>query len=148
MTTSSMPPTPAPATSPEQQPHVFAAAFNSGDPGAIEQVYERTGLLVRAPGQVTTGDDRRDANARLASLGVPIEVTPRHVYVADDIALLVVDWSIAGTTPAGEDVDLRGTATDVARKGDDGCWRYLIDNPFGTAVTAPLPHLRTGTGKS
>lgn len=137
MTTNSMPSTPALATSPEQQPHVFAAAFNTGEPDAIEQTYEETGLLVRAPGQATTGADRRDANAQLASLGVPINVTPRHVYINDDVALLIVDWTITGTTTDGKHIDIRGTATDVARKGADGCWRYIIDNPFGTATQAP-----------
>ncbi|WP_457027959.1 YybH family protein [Kitasatospora sp. P5_F3] len=57
----------------------------------------------------------------------------RHTYTADEIALLVVDWTITGTGPDGSPVDLTGTATDVARRGPDGYWRYLIDNPFGTA---------------
>lgn len=125
------------ATSPEQQPYVFATAFNTGDPDAIERVYEQAGVFISIPGNPSTGADRREANARMASLGVPIEVKPRHVYVADDIALLIVDWTIAGTTPDGEEVNIQGTATDVARRGDDGTWRYIIDNPFGTATQAP-----------
>lgn len=125
------------ATSPEQQPHVFATAFNTGDPDAIERVYEQEGVFVCSPGIPTTGADRRDANARMASLGLPIEVKPRHVYVAEDIALLIVDWTIAGTTPDGEEIDIRGTATDVARRGEDGTWRYIIDNPYGTATRGP-----------
>lgn len=132
-----MPSAPASATRPNQLPHVFAAAFNTGDPDAIEKVYEDTGLFISAPGEVTSGVDRRAANAKLASLGVPIAVTPRHVYVHDDIALLIVDWAITGTTADGEHVDVRGVATDVARKGSDGYWRYIIDNPFGTANHAP-----------
>ncbi len=125
------------ATSPEQQPHVFAAAFNTGAPDAIERVYEQAGVFVSRPGIPTAGADRRAANAHMASLGLPIEVRPRHVYVADDIALLIVDWTIAGTTPDGEEIDIRGTATDVARRGGDGTWRYIIDNPWGTATQGP-----------
>jgi ketosteroid isomerase-like protein len=113
-----------------RHPQMFAAAFNDGDP---DVVYEEAGLLIAAPGVVTTGSARRKANARLAAMGVPIEVRPRHVYVAGDIALLVVDWSIVGTACGGEQVDVRGTATDVARRGVDGYWRYVIDNPFGVA---------------
>lgn len=126
-----------PASSPEQQPHVFAAAFNTGDPDAIERIYEEAGIFISSPGNPTTGTGRREANARMTSLGLPIDVKPRHVYVADDIALLIVDWTIAGTTSDGEEVNIRGTATDVARRGDDGAWRYIIDNPFGTATEAP-----------
>jgi ketosteroid isomerase-like protein len=127
------------ATRPEQQPHVFATAFNTGDPDLIERVYEDSGVFVDGPGRPTTGTDRREANARMASIGLPIEVEPRHVYVADDIALLIVDWTISGTAPDGEQVDLRGTATDVARRGPDGIWRYVIDNPWGTAEEARTP---------
>jgi ketosteroid isomerase-like protein len=63
---------------------------------------------------------------------LPIEATTRHAYVSGDIALLVVDWSIAGTSRQGYPLDLRGTATDVVRRGADGRWRYVVDNPFGT----------------
>ncbi|EFL19641.1 predicted protein [Streptomyces sp. C] len=31
----------------------------------------------------------------------------------------------------GVPVHVEGTATDVARRGPDGRWRYAIDNPFG-----------------
>lgn len=120
-------------TDPAQHPAVFAAAFNSGDPAAVERVYEDLGVLVAKPGQPVTGSDRAAANARFLGLGLPIEVRPRHVYVTEDIALLIVDWVIDGTGPDGAKVHMSGTATDVARRGPDGTWRYIIDNPFGTA---------------
>lgn len=116
-----------------QHPGVFAMAFNSGDPDTVEQVYEDVGVVVPEPGRPMTGSDRASANARVQALGVPIRVTPRHVYVAGDIALLIVDWIIKGTGRDGRSVRIEGTATDVARRGPDGRWRYVIDNPFGTA---------------
>ncbi|MFB9686320.1 YybH family protein [Amycolatopsis plumensis] len=106
-------------------PAVFARAFNSGDPGSLDRVYEDHAVLVARPGEPVTGARRRAANGALQQLGRPIDVRPRHVYVAGDLALLVVDWSI--------DAGPRGTATDVARRGADGKWRYVIDNPFGVA---------------
>jgi len=120
------------ATDAAQHPEVFAVAFNSGDAAALESVYEDLGVLVPEPGQPVTGLDRAAANARFQSLGLPIEVRPRHVYVADDIALLIVDWTIGGTGRDGAPVHLRGTAADVVRRGPEGTWRYIIDNPFGT----------------
>jgi ketosteroid isomerase-like protein len=116
-----------------EHPHVFARAFNSGDPAAIEAVYETDGLLVPQPGLPVAGDARAEANQRLMDLGLPIEVRPRHVYVNGDLALLIVDWTISGTGPDGQPVHVEGTATDVARRGPDGFWRYAIDNPMGTA---------------
>jgi ketosteroid isomerase-like protein len=61
----------------------------------------------------------------------------RHVFVADDIAQIVVDWSIDGAGPDGEPVRLGGSACDIVRRGPDGRWRYLIDNNQGTAVRQP-----------
>lgn len=54
-------------------------------------------------------------------------------FGAASAALLIVDWSIEGTGSDGNGVDFEGTAADVARRGADGRWRYVIDNPFGTA---------------
>ncbi|MEU0884866.1 nuclear transport factor 2 family protein [Lentzea sp. NPDC005914] len=105
--------------------HEFAAAFNSQNADAVDAVYEPGGLFVPHPGQTVTAAARRQANQRFLDLGLPIDLTPRHVYEHDGIALLIVDWTIG---------DVTGTATDVARKGSDGRWRYVIDNPFGTSA--------------
>ncbi len=118
---------------PAQHAAAFVNAFNSGDSTAVEQLYEDLGVLVPSPGHPVTGPERAAANEHLLGLGLPIHATPRHVYVADDIALLIVDWSIRGTGPDGTDIHIEGTATDVARRGRDGLWRYIIDNPFGVA---------------
>lgn len=117
-------------------PHIFAAAFNTGNPDAIEAVYLDHGVLVDRPGHPTTGPARRNANAAMAHLGLPIVVTPRHVYETEDIALLIVDWHISGVNADGDRVNITGTATDVAQKDEAGCWRYVIDNPFGTDEAA------------
>lgn len=117
-------------TDPGQHPHVFAAAFNTGDPAAIEQVYEPEALLAAQPGTAVSGAERAAANAGLQALGLPIQVRSRHTYVAGDLALLIVDWEIRGDGPDGP-VLITGTATDVARRGPDGYWRYVIDNPHG-----------------
>ncbi|MFS8102762.1 DUF4440 domain-containing protein [Lentzea alba] len=108
--------------------HAFAEAFNAKDPHAVDAVYEPRGLFVPEPGQTVSGAARQAANQRFLDLGLPITLNPRHVYEHDGIALLIVDWTIG---------DVTGTATDVARKGADGRWRYLIDNPFGTSPAAP-----------
>ncbi|MEU0493402.1 YybH family protein [Nocardiopsis changdeensis] len=122
-----------------EHPAVFASAFNSGDPDLVERVYEEDGILVLDPAAPLTGAARREGNARFMSLGVPIAVSPRHVHQAGDIAFLIVDWEVRGTGPDGREVDIRGTATDVARRGADGLWRYVIDNPFGVAGAPAAP---------
>ncbi|MER7570985.1 DUF4440 domain-containing protein [Streptomyces sp. NPDC126514] len=123
------------ADRPEEVPAVFAERFNSGDAAALAQVYEEAAVLVPQPGTSATGADLHAANGRLQRLGVPIAVRPRHVYRSGDVALLIVDWVIDGTGPEGQAVHVEGTATDIARRGPDGRWRYVIDNPFGTGDT-------------
>jgi ketosteroid isomerase-like protein len=82
----------------------------------------------------------RDIAAELErdlKLGLPLKAKARHVFVADDIAQLVVDWSIDGTGPDGKHVHVGGSAADILRRGADGLWRYIIDNNQGTAVREP-----------
>src|SRR6516162_9652104 len=81
--------------------------FNSGKVSAMETLYE---------GAVLIADDG---------------------HTVTDRTQIVVDWSIDGTGPDGEHVHVEGTASDVARRGADGLWRYLIDNRLGTAVRQP-----------
>ncbi|MCP2340022.1 YybH family protein [Actinomadura rupiterrae] len=124
------------AERPEDVPMVFAERFNSGDVAAVAQVYEDGALFVPEPGTPLEGERALAANARFVGLGLPITVQPRHVYVAGDVALLIVDWVIEGEGVDGAAVKIEGTATDVARRGADGRWRYVIDNPFGAATGA------------
>ncbi|WP_188196234.1 YybH family protein [Nonomuraea sp. SYSU D8015] len=121
------------AGDPDSPASRFVAAMTSGDSQALDHAYEDDAVLVPVPGCPVTGPDRLAANRHLQSFGLPIQASPRHVYVAGDIALLIVDWSMRGTARDGSAVDLSGTATDVVRRGADGRWRYVIDNPHGTA---------------
>ncbi len=86
---------------------MFAAAFNDGDPSGL---YE--------PGA------QPDELAEHLKLTRKMTVATRKVITKGDLALLIVDWRIG---------DVAGTATDVARRGPDGGWRYAIDNPSGVA---------------
>ncbi|OLF15179.1 YybH family protein [Actinophytocola xanthii] len=101
-------------------PHDFAAAFNTFDLTEVLRHYEPGAVFVDRPGHAADPA----ANQRMLDLRTPLSVRPRHVFPAGDLALLIVDWRIG---------DLTGTATDVARRGEDGRWRYAIDNPFGVS---------------
>ncbi|MGK5446069.1 YybH family protein [Streptomyces radiopugnans] len=137
-------PTVSLTTDPGQHPGVFAKAFGTGDPEVLARLYETRAVFVPRPGRQVAGREVTDSQAGLLGLGLPITVRPRHTYVADDIALLIVDWSIDGTGPDGAHVHIEGTATDVARRGADGLWRYVVDNPFGTARPDAGPEAPAG----
>ena len=126
------------ATEPEGVVASLLERFNSGKVSAMETLYEGA-VLIADDGRTVT--DRAEIAAELKrdlSLGLPLEAKARHVFVAGDIAQIVLDWSIDGTGPDGEHVHLEGSASDVVRRGADGLWRYLIDNPLGTAVRQPV----------
>jgi len=110
----------------------YVAAFGRADAEAIDRLYEPDAVVVPSPDSPLTGAARAAAHRHLLGFGVPMTATARRAYVAGDTALLIVDWALRGSGPRGP-VDLSGTATDVLRRGADGHWRYVIDNPFGTA---------------
>lgn len=116
-----------------QHVHDYVSAFNSGDAAAIGRAYDADAVLVPHPGYAVTGPRRDAATAHLQGFGLPIDATLRHAYVAGDVALLIVDWSISGIANDGTPIDMSGTATDVVRRDASRAWRYVVDNPFGTA---------------
>jgi len=120
-------------TDPHALVAAYEAAFAAGSASLLDRCYEPDAVLIPSPGTPLTGAEQRiAAHEHLLGFGLPITVTTRHVYVAGDVALLIVDWSMEGTSRQGFPVKLSGTAADVARRGADGAWRYAIDNPFGT----------------
>jgi ketosteroid isomerase-like protein len=99
------------------------------------ELHDPQSIFVENDGRILT--TRAAIAARLdrdLKFGLPLAATVRHVFVAQDIAQIVVDWSIDGTLPDGKEVHLKGSACDIVRRGADGFWRYLIDNNQGTAV--------------
>jgi hypothetical protein len=107
------------ANTPEDLPRLFAEAFNAGDPTAL---YEPGAQPAELAGHL--------------ALGLAMTVNTRKVITRGDLALLIVDWRIGGETGTAdvtETAGVTGTATDVARRGPDGGWRYVIDNPTGIA---------------
>jgi len=122
-------------TNPEGVVASLVERFESGEASAMLALYEPDAVFIANDGRTIT--DHAEIAARLErdlKLGLPLKAKARHVFVADDIAQIVLDWSIEGTGPDGETVRLGGSASDVVRRGADGFWRYLIDNNQGTAV--------------
>lgn len=122
----------APITSPTDLHPAWAQRFNAGDIEGMLALAEPGSGFAPAPGTLVTGEDYRTALAGFVALGLPIQLTLRRSLVVDDIALLVYDWTIQGTAADGQTVDLAGATADIARRGPEG-WRYVLDNPFGTA---------------
>jgi ketosteroid isomerase-like protein len=122
-------------TEPEGVIPSLVERFNSGKIEAMMALHAPDSVFIENDGRTIT--DHKEIAARLdrdIKFGLPLKAKARHVFVAGDIAQLIVDWSIDGTGPDGKDVHLKGSACDIVRRGADGRWRYIIDNNQGTAV--------------
>ena len=125
-------------TKPEDVVPSLIERFKSGRVSEVMALFEPKAVFVANDGRTIAGHAEIAAKLeRDIMLGLPVKTVVRHVFVANEIAQLVVDWSIDGTGSDGKDVHLGGTACDVVRRGADGFWRFIIDNNQGTAVRKP-----------
>jgi len=123
------------STTPEGIVDSLLAHINSLDADVMFGFYEADGILVNAKGEAQRGEEEIKAElSRYFSFGLPMSISARHIFVAGDTASLVLDWNIVGVGKNGENIHMVATSNDIARKGADGYWRYIIDNPFGTQI--------------
>ncbi|AWB96618.1 DUF4440 domain-containing protein [Agromyces badenianii] len=112
----------------------FADRFNARDLESLLALNTDDVVFVPAPGQPVQGEASvRGALEQFLGLNLPITMTVRHVFQSGDTGLVVADWTISGIGPDGSEVALAGTTADVAAYDEQHGWRYVIDNPFGTA---------------
>jgi ketosteroid isomerase-like protein len=119
---------------PEAVHAAVETAFNAGDVDALMGLYEPDARMVRDDASVAVGlDEIRAVWADPVALGGRVHVVTRYAVESGGIALLSNDWTLEleGTAAAS------GTTAEVARRQDDGTWRYVIDNPFGADTHAP-----------
>lgn len=123
-------------STPETMHEHFMQAFNSGDLDGLMDLYEPGIVFVPQPGQLAEGTDQvREALKGFLALNGPIDLRPISIMQSGDLALIVSHWSLDGTGPDGTPLSLASNTVEVVRRGDDGSWRYVIDNPWG----APPP---------
>jgi uncharacterized protein (TIGR02246 family) len=123
-----------PARKPEECDLLIAEYINTGNVDAAVDLYEPNAMFVTGPGQTAIGQAaiREVLTGMLAgkprlTMKVPI------VLVNGDLALLVSDYSVAMTGADGKPTTIAGRGTEVVRRQADGTWRFVIDNPTGTA---------------
>ncbi len=120
------------ASSPQELHERFLKYFNSKDVDGVLSLYDDDAVLVAAPDQKAHGTDAiRGAIEEFVGLGGQIEfVAEAEPIVVGDLALTHARWRL---TPDVGDA-LEGETAEVSRRGTDGKWRYLIDNPWGPGV--------------
>ena len=52
-----------------------------------------------------------------------------QVLQADDVALVVNEWTMTGIAPDGSEIHRGGRSADVVRRQRDGTWLVVVDKP-------------------
>jgi uncharacterized protein (TIGR02246 family) len=118
---------------PAEVPHAFDAAMNAGDLDGLLRVFSNNATMRMTNGEVAQESpaELRGAMAQLLAMKPRICNTVRRVLSSDNIALVLLDWTLSVTLPDGQPRVEQGTATQVMEKGRDGGWRLRISNPLG-----------------
>lgn len=111
--------------------------MNQGDLETALSMYEPGASLVAQPGVVVTGTlALRKALAGFVALKPTMTSEAHQVVEAGDVALCCSRWSLRGTDPAGNPVQMNGRSSDILRRQPDGNWLIALDNPWGTDIVA------------
>jgi ketosteroid isomerase-like protein len=103
--------------------------FHAGNLDGIVSLFEPEGMLVVAPDQLAIGTEAiQKALAGLLAIGGRLEFKDKSFRQVGDIALRTHEWQVEGSDPHGNPLTLKGVAAAVLRRGEDGCWRLVIDN--------------------
>jgi uncharacterized protein (TIGR02246 family) len=122
------------ANSPEQVIELFATALNSGEVDAAIALYEPEATFAPRPGEKVQGlNEIRSALEQFTALEPRMRGEITKVIAADDVAVVHNRWRLDGRQPDGDPIEMGGHSADVLRRGADGSWRILIDDPWGSA---------------
>ena len=119
---------------PEKVLESIVTGINSGNLESLLPLYENDAAFATQPGSLAPGAPGiREALNGFISMKGKLDLDVTRVLEVDDLALVIGEWSFNGTGPDGEPVQLEAKNADVLRRQTDGSWRFVIDNPWGTA---------------
>jgi len=126
------------AKTPEALHAIIADAFSRGDVGAFLAAHEKDASVVIPPdGTCAHGlDEIRAATAPIISLRPRMTSVVYKTLRSSELALTHASWDLDGTAPDGTRTQLSGTGTIVSRRGPDGTWRIVLDDPQSGAAAA------------
>jgi uncharacterized protein (TIGR02246 family) len=123
-----------PAQKPEDCDYLIAEYINSGNVAAAVDLYEPTATFMAEPGKPVSGHAAiRELMAGMIAGKPRIAMKVPIVVRSGELALLVSDYTVTSTGPDGKQTSVSARGTEVVRRQADGTWRFVIDNPTGTA---------------
>jgi len=117
-------------TTPEALMRSFTDRVQAGDLDGLVALYEPAAVFEPQPGVVVEGRPAiRQALAELLALRPTMVAETVQVLRADDVALVINEWTMTGTAPDGSEVHQGGRSADVVRRQPSGAWLVLVDKP-------------------
>jgi ketosteroid isomerase-like protein len=119
---------PPTARRPQEALDLVSQALSDGDLEAALAQYESAALLAYWPCRTVRADsDVRGALTDFMALRLPLSVRIATVLETPDLALVICERRVAGTSPDGEPVRLSGLGCATVRRQQDGSWRIAAD---------------------
>jgi ketosteroid isomerase-like protein len=110
-------------------------AFHTGDLDGILRTYEPGAVVVGEPGTPVSGTPAlRAMFAGFIAAKAHFTFLGHEVIQAEDVALHLTPWRMAGVAPDGTAVVASGLSVAVLRRQPDGHWLMVIDDPYGDAL--------------
>lgn len=118
------------ATEPAEASTLFERYFADGDLEGLMSLYEEDAVFPTPHGTSTGHDEIRATLKAYLDSGAQLVFGESLVFSAGDLALIHTPWTMRmpdGSAP-------EGATAEVVRRQSDGSWKYIIDNPDGTAL--------------
>ena len=120
-------------TTPEEVLNTFVEGIKTGNIDSLMTLYEGNACFATQPGQLADSPESvRQSIQNFIDLKGKVDLKVKRVLQAGNLALVISEWSVSGTGPDGNAVNMSNKSTDVLRKQADGTWLFVIDNPWGT----------------
>ena len=118
-----------PARTPEEVNERLIDALTRGAVDAAIAMYEPEASFVNEREVVTGHTAIRAILEAFIAVKPQFKIEPKPTVQSGDIALTGNHWSLTGTDAEGNPMQMSGSSLEVVRRGSDGNWRFVIDNP-------------------
>ncbi|HVI45297.1 MAG TPA: DUF4440 domain-containing protein [Chitinophaga sp.] len=106
----------------------LAAAFNTGDPAIVMNMYDTSGIIVPEPGKPVSGKEQfEEAIRSILAIKGKMEIKTVYCLQTGNLAVGRSEWNITD----GDEVKISAKGIEVMKQQPDGTWKILIDHAFG-----------------
>ena len=115
--------------SPERTADAFIERFNAGDAAGFSLLYAENAVFTYDGLEKAVG--RKQIEGAIAGFmlaGFKFKGENVNVYLVGDIALTRFKWVLCDASGA---IVSKGISTEVQQRGEDGLWRFIIDDSGG-----------------